>query len=575
MGWWRNLSPSLRIRVVVLLAIALLPLGLIAILQTRATVLENERLAEASIINETERAARQKREVMLLGFGAAAAIGEMALQKLGNLNACSDLLASFVDDTESYVFAGFIEADGIMRCSSTRAVFDFSDRDGFKRIKATPRPWIQLRAAGAITGLPVLIVTKPVYEYGTLVGFISLSIKWDDRRQTILGRDVEEEGYKLILFDHEGQLIASDIEQQQLASVLPAKESLVDLTSRVRETFVTASEGGGDRQYALVPILDENVFALSSWDAPVRSGASQLDGLFRLAFPILMCVVSLSVAYAAVNRLVIVPLKGLQGGVVAFRDGVRREGDLVELGEAPRELQELAAAFNSLTRTVSADEVEREEALQEKTVLLREVYHRVKNNLQLIVSILNMQIRNAVTPRERFLLQQLQERVMALSVVHKNLYTAASLASVRADTLLEEIVRSLANIGTQGLGRFRIETDFDPVTLYPDQAVPLALLVTEAGTNALKHAGVDHKGARINFVLRKIGDARVRVEVENTRLGTPDPTESTGLGSNLIDAFVHQLDGTLEREETDALYRLSLEFPLASGDVATDPDGTE
>jgi hypothetical protein len=110
-------------------------------------------------------------------------------------------------------------------------------------------------------------------------------------------------------------------------------------------------------------------------------------------------------------------------------------------------------------------------------VLLREVHHRVKNNLQLIASIMNMQMRRAKSPETKALMKGLQERVMSLATVHKELYQTTGLADVRADELLGDLVRQIVGMASAPGGLFRIETTSRPIPLAPGSggaAVPAA-----------------------------------------------------------------------------------------------------
>ena len=122
------------------------------------------------------------------------------------------------------------------------------------------------------------------------------------------------------------------------------------------------------------------------------------------------------------------------------------------------------------------------------------MHHRVKNNLQLIASILNLQMRQAVTPEARTLMKGVQDRVMSLATIHRGLYQTSGLTDIMASELLSDLARQVVGLGTGGGRSVTLESNLDPVRLTPDQAVPLALLTTEALTNALKYAGAPAGG---------------------------------------------------------------------------------
>ena len=231
----------------------------------------------------------------------------------------------------------------------------------------------------------------------------------------------------------------------------------------------------------------------------------------------------------------------------------------------------MADAFRAMTRRLSEQDRRREEDLQEKTVLLREVHHRVKNNLQLISSMMNMQIRATDSAEAQRLLRRVQDRVMALSAIHRYLYLARKLSLLRADTLLEDIIQQLVIVGTldESGQQIKVATQLDPVEINPDQSVPLSLLATEAAMNAVKYCGVNAEGeAWINIALKSQDDGNLCLSIVNSRAGTDndsaiDDASSTGLGSRLIKSFATQLNGTLETEDLPDRFELHVVFPKA------------
>ena len=117
-----------------------------------------------------------------------------------------------------------------------------------------------------------------------------------------------------------------------------------------------------------------------------------------------------------------------------------------------------------------------------KDATIREIHHRVKNNLQLIASIMNMQMRQTRTAEAKGVLRGVQERIMSLATIHKSLYQTTGLSDIRANELLADIIRQTLRMATGPGKRINVSTDFDAISLTPDQAVPLSLLLTEAMT---------------------------------------------------------------------------------------------
>jgi two-component sensor histidine kinase len=186
----------------------------------------------------------------------------------------------------------------------------------------------------------------------------------------------------------------------------------------------------------------------------------------------------------------------------------------------------------------------------------------VKNNLQLISSIMNMQIRQAETEDVSRVLRRLQERILSLATVHKNLYQNDNLVQVDAKALMSEVADQLLAVGLEMNANVEITQSYADVKLEADDAAPLTLLVSEAVTNAIKY--VPREGgerSEIEIILTQEEGHRARLTVANT-IGARPEQGVEGLGARLIQAFARQLSGEIEITENDRSYRLTLDFPL-------------
>lgn len=560
-GLLRRTLP-LQVKVAMFLGLALFPLGLISVLQTTNFVRETQALSRAALLGQTERSAAQEQSAIYEALGTAAALGEMVLNS-PDAESCSASLKKFIDKSDAFVFAGLTDTNGMMVCASSGTGQDFSELPLFREQLKDPHPLVNLFTEGAITGEPIIVATRPVFaDPETLVGVLSVSFPLKTMSADLVDTEAESRGFTLAFFDRFGQVITADPEAQD-GVLLPAAFAAEDFFGTEPRTFQSMTRTGELRSFAVVPLIENGLYAISSWRSEDAWRTSMTEMLAPLTFPLLICVVSLAVAYLSVNRLVVAPVSRLRRRINRFAAG-SRDLETTPFDDAPQELRELAERFDRLARSVAADEVAREEALREKTLLLKEVYHRVKNNLQLIVSIMNMQIRNAKTDRERALLQQLQERVMSLSIIHRNLYEASSLTELHADRLLTEIVAQLRSAVPEASGS-SVETDFEDISLLPDQAVPLSLLVSEAGSNALRHNDWGRPDAFVSFRLAREDSDRIVLEIGNSRSAvSSEPTAAyeRGLGRRLIDAFARQMNGEMEIEETDGRYVLRVVFNL-------------
>lgn len=233
---------------------------------------------------------------------------------------------------------------------------------------------------------------------------------------------------------------------------------------------------------------------------------------------------------------------------------------------APTELKDVADTFGGMTDTIMREEARIEDALRQKDVLLREVHHRVKNNLQLIASIMSMQMRQSRSPEVQQLLQGLHDRVNSLATIHRSLYQTTGQADVRMNEQLDIIVRQVVRMASARNNAIKLETNFTELHLNPDQAVPLSLFVTEAMTNALKYIGAkDGADPILTVNLTLPGDEIAEVLIVNSTAPDAIPLgddRSSGLGSELMEAFAEQLEGTFSATPDAGMFTVKLSFPI-------------
>ena len=188
----------------------------------------------------------------------------------------------------------------------------------------------------------------------------------------------------------------------------------------------------------------------------------------------------------------------------------------------------------------------------------------MKNNLQLISSIMNMQIRSSRSLETKAILQRLQERVLGLATVHRNLYQAGELGAINAGKLVREISEQILAVGLRTKMRHGISVE--DMVLFPDQAVPLSLLTAEAVTNAIKY-GSAPKGQvpTIRIDLRRQDDHQAVLRIENS-IAEPDHASadqtSDKLGAQLIRAFAAQLGSSVEETRDATRFAIAVVFPI-------------
>lgn len=571
-----RLIDGLAFRVALLLTIALVPIGLIAVFQTYRIAEDEERRGESAILALTAEAAASEESVMRAGATVAEALAAALPVVRDDPAQCSRLFASFVRQNGRYVFAGYVDETGTVVCGSAGVGTDLSDSVVYRNMSKSPGPRIDANPTAPISGRSVIALSQPVFDdAGAFDGYVAVSVpnrgSFRNRELANLAGPVE-----LVTFNAEGVVLSSEDGIDTVAARLPHDRSLASFVGGPRTAFTGITPTGEVRVFAVVPIIEDIVYALGSWPDDEAQGWFGSASLASLLFPVLMWLVSLGVAYMAVHRLAIRNIANLRHRMQRFIATRRLERRRPRVS-VPLEFRDVDATFADLAETVVREEAELENTIHSRTVLLKEVHHRVKNNLQLIASIVSMKIRKAATPEARTALKEVQMRVMSIATVHRALYTTSTIGRVQADELLPQIVSKTIEAGVQPGAEVRITTTFEPVSLYPDQAVPMSLLASEATTNALKYVGRPPGGSpwiRVSLT-RGSGDAAV-LEVENSR-GTPmlDPASvrGTGLGANLIRAFALQMRGILDEQPPGSpTHLVRVVFPIVGFDDSPGAD---
>ncbi len=187
-----------------------------------------------------------------------------------------------------------------------------------------------------------------------------------------------------------------------------------------------------------------------------------------------------------------------------------------------------------------------ESALRERTVLLQEVHHRVKNNLQIIASLLRLQGR-AAEPEVALALQDSENRVMAMALTHQLLYERTDFSALELGSYLKRLVGSLRDAHGPLMARIQLKVEAPDSGLHIElsQAVPVALVVNELLTNALKHAFVPDRTGTIEVKAARVAD-QIAVTVSDDGCGLPADSllaEGSGLGFSLVTLLTQQLRG--------------------------------
>jgi two-component sensor histidine kinase len=212
--------------------------------------------------------------------------------------------------------------------------------------------------------------------------------------------------------------------------------------------------------------------------------------------------------------------------------------------ELRRELFERQMAEKELL----ASDQKLRQSLAEKEALLKEIHHRVKNNLQIVSSLLYLQEDAMEDPKGVEILRESQNRVKSMALIHEQLYGTADLAKIDFGRYVHSLTANLFDAYGIDPACLRLDIKADDISLGVDMAVPCGLIVNELVSNAIKHAFPQTTGGTIEIVIRILKAGQMEIVVADDGIGlvaTPDATDTHSLGLRLIDTLTTQLDGTL------------------------------
>jgi hypothetical protein len=300
----------------------------------------------------------------------------------------------------------------------------------------------------------------------------------------------------------------------------------------------------------------------------VEAAPLSANELLLMLLPILMWVAGAAIGWLVVDRLIFRPLARMQLAIDLYR---MRGGhiDLPPLTTPAHEIRELGAALSAATTTIAQHETDLEEGLARQTRLTREVHHRVKNNLQVIASLLNIHARGAATPEAIEAYAAIQRRVDALALVHRSHFAELEVnRGIALRPLIGELAANLRGSVPSGVPSPSILLDLKLFSSNQDIAVPVAFLVTEL----VEIAMIRVPGTAIAISLADIADrpdrARLTVRSAALRRDAAAIDQRYERFERVTGGLARQLRGTLDRDEETGSIAIDIAVMVEAGPEA-------
>lgn len=193
-------------------------------------------------------------------------------------------------------------------------------------------------------------------------------------------------------------------------------------------------------------------------------------------------------------------------------------------------------------------------ALFEKEILIKEIHHRVKNNLQLVMSLLNIQSRKSSHPDVAEFMKKGQERITSMALIHQNLYQTENVSEVDFEQYLKELVESVTSSYGESIKNIDIKIDISKVFLDIQSAIPLGLIVNELICNALKYAFPNQRKGEVLIWAKQSDDKKVELIFKDNGIGDMETSVSKdSIGLKLVELLTQQLNGLLQKKNNNGL----------------------
>ena len=532
---------GIRFRLGVAMAVALLPIFVLSILQTQAAFTEQAEQRRVDLQQAAERTAGDTK--------ARIDSAQVLLQVLSPEAAgpfCPARLSDLTRRLDGYAGLTRISATGEVVCASTPEALNggqpVRETDWFRRLRNGETVVITRSARSTSAGPALVVAVRSQRPLGVFDGAMAAVIPLSTLQPDLADRSLPA-GSEAALTDPEGHILVATA-----PSAFDLQNgSLSGWVARARDSASAVFEGkdtsGQRRDYAGAALAGRDVYVLLSAPSPGWLSWARLNPIGALLLPLAAWLTAFAAVLLLSERIVIRWLDYLERVAAIYARG-RFSVRPVQAVNAPSEIRVLARTLDDLAETIGARDKALTDSLAEKDALMREIHHRVKNNLQIISSLLSMQQRALTDAPAKAALGDTRQRISALALIYRTLYQSEDIRHADARDFLNELVGQLV-AGDIGSGRMvESSVEADSLIVDPDKLAPLALWLVEAVTNAQKHAFAKRGGKLV--VRFKVDGATSVLEVQDDGPGAPDAVISAGVGRTLMGAFAKQLRGEAE-----------------------------
>jgi len=528
-GW------TLRRRLQAIITFALLPVVLVSIFQG----VERARMDIANVHDRLIQSARTvsggDENLLAAAEQVLRAVGSLAEVRGMNGN-CDGVLSDTLIGVRYFSNLTRIDENGTVACSAMALARGLNVKDYavFQAARKTDAMAVSNELTSRVTGQPVigamLALHKPDGSFDGTVA-IALDVHWIDYMMRAANLP---KGAVVAVYDRSGKVIATNDKDVggAIAKAALAAGDPGDVASAV-------DSRGELWRFGNAALIGNTIFVAFGEGENRLFGPTYLHVGLDFALPILMIGFAWFAIWLATDRQVTQWINYLRRIAAAYRSGhytIRPD-----LAEAPVEFKLLGDALSEMAEGIQDRDRRLRESVDMKTTLIKEIHHRVKNNLQIVMSLLSIQANQVKDAGARDALLQAQTRINALALVHRILNELEDQSTLDIRQLLEELSHQIA--GGMSNDRVKVEVHVPSRVVTGSVAVALALFTVEALTNIFKHAFPNDREGVIKVSMEPVEGGKLRLAIADDGMGFAMDETGKSVGSRLIKTFGLQLGG--------------------------------
>jgi two-component sensor histidine kinase len=528
---------TLRNGLVLIVVAALLPIGTLSVVQALATLRYSRTLLGNRLVTSALATAGSERDPLIISKQVLITLSENRDVRAGGAD-CSAALKSGLGNSPALLNLARSDANGRVLCSvlpfdpSTFFAKEAWWRRGIKTRKFT----VSAPVIGQISKKRVLIGMQPILSAnGGNDGAVTVAIDATWLERSLAESEMSQDAAVAII-DGNGRVVLTGE-----TKALPR----FDVNAGNAKVAETVTKDGVAWMYAVAPLYDRELYVVYAEPTEVLMATALKQVRISLLLPIAALLIACLAIWIGTNRLVLRWLESLRMLAAQFAQG-NFTGDPEKYERAPRELGLLSADLHSMARAIEMRDHDLQAALDAKTALTHDIHHRVKNNLQIVSSLLNLQAGKISDPAAREALSQTRARIGALAQIHRLLYEEShdsDHGNVNIASLLNALCSQLRSLH-RGQSDVHLSCDAASQTVPINNAVPITLLAVEAVTNAYRHGFPAGRSGTIRLHF-DVTDDQSTLSVSDDGNGFDATQETVSMGRQLMDAFAQQLGGVL------------------------------